>query len=74
VGPRAGLDAGARRKIPCPCQGSIPDRPAPSQTLYARNKTRRGCNESFPLHGVHIHVSQVRFVHILSTGTSLALH
>jgi hypothetical protein len=26
VGPRAGLDAGARRKILCPCRGSNPDR------------------------------------------------
>jgi hypothetical protein len=34
VGPSAGLDAGARRKILCPCQGSKPDRPARSQTLY----------------------------------------
>jgi hypothetical protein len=34
VGPRAGLDAGARRKILCPCWGSNPDHPARSQTLY----------------------------------------
>jgi hypothetical protein len=34
VGPRAGLDAGDRRKILCPCRGSNPDRPACSQTLY----------------------------------------
>jgi hypothetical protein len=34
VGPRAGLDAGDRRKILCPCRGSNPDRPARSQTLY----------------------------------------
>jgi hypothetical protein len=34
MGPRAGLDAGARRKILCPCQGSNPDRPACSRTLY----------------------------------------
>jgi hypothetical protein len=34
VGPRAGLDAEARRKILCPCRGSNPDRPARSQTLY----------------------------------------
>jgi hypothetical protein len=36
VGPRAGLglDAGARRKILCPCRGSNPDRPACSQTQY----------------------------------------
>jgi hypothetical protein len=34
VGPRAGLDAGARRKILCPCRGSKPDRPACSRTLY----------------------------------------
>jgi hypothetical protein len=34
VGPRAGLDAGARRKILCPCRGLNPDRPARSQTLY----------------------------------------
>jgi hypothetical protein len=34
VGTRAGLDAGARRKILCPCRGSNPDRPARSQTLY----------------------------------------
>jgi hypothetical protein len=33
-GPRAGLDAGARRKILCPCRGPNPDRPARSQTLY----------------------------------------
>jgi hypothetical protein len=34
VGPRAGLDAGARRKILFPCWGSNHDRPARSQTLY----------------------------------------
>jgi hypothetical protein len=28
---RAGLDAGAGRKILCPCRGSNPDRPARSQ-------------------------------------------
>jgi hypothetical protein len=33
VGPRAGLDAGARRKILCICRGSNPDRPARSQIL-----------------------------------------
>jgi hypothetical protein len=34
VSPRAGLDAGARRKILCPCRGPNPDRPARIQTLY----------------------------------------
>jgi hypothetical protein len=34
VGPRADLDAGARRKILCPCRESNPNRPARSQTLY----------------------------------------
>jgi hypothetical protein len=34
VGPRAGLNAGARRKILCPCRGSNPDRSVRSQTLY----------------------------------------
>jgi hypothetical protein len=34
VGPRAGLDARARRKILCPCRGSNPGRPFRSQTLY----------------------------------------
>jgi hypothetical protein len=34
VGPRAGLDAGAGRKILCLCQESNPGRPFGSQTLY----------------------------------------
>jgi hypothetical protein len=34
VGPRAGLDAWARRKILCPCWGLNPGRPTRSQTLY----------------------------------------
>jgi hypothetical protein len=34
VGSRAGLDAGARRKIICFCRGSNPGRPVRSQTLY----------------------------------------
>jgi hypothetical protein len=34
VGTRAGLDAGARGKILCPCRGSNPDRPGRSQSLY----------------------------------------
>jgi hypothetical protein len=33
-GPRAGLDAGARRKTLCLCQGSNPGRPVRTQTLY----------------------------------------
>jgi hypothetical protein len=33
VGPRVGLDAGARRKILCPCRGSNPDRPARSHLI-----------------------------------------
>jgi hypothetical protein len=33
VGPRAGLDAGARRKILCLCWGSNPSRPVRSQTI-----------------------------------------
>jgi hypothetical protein len=34
VGPRAGVDAGARRKILCLCRGSKSSRPVRSQTLY----------------------------------------
>jgi hypothetical protein len=34
VGPRAGLDAEARRKILCFCRGSNPGRPVRSQSLY----------------------------------------
>jgi hypothetical protein len=34
MGPRAGLDSGAIRKILCLCRGSNPDRPARIQTLY----------------------------------------
>jgi hypothetical protein len=34
VGPRAGLDAEARRKILCLCRGSNPGLPVRSQTLY----------------------------------------
>jgi hypothetical protein len=47
VGPRAGLDAGARRKI-CPCRGSNLDRPARSQTLYClsyRSDLEESCTE-----------------------------
>jgi hypothetical protein len=44
VRPRAGLDAGVRRKILCPCRGSNPDRPARSQTLYCLSY--RGCEMS----------------------------
>jgi hypothetical protein len=43
-GPRAGLDAGARRKILCPCRGSNPDRPARSKILYYLS-----CRGSFKL-------------------------
>jgi hypothetical protein len=35
VGPRAGLDAEARRKILCPCRGSNPDRPVRHYTAWA---------------------------------------
>jgi hypothetical protein len=34
VGPRAGLEAGARREILCLCRGSNTNRPARSQILY----------------------------------------
>jgi hypothetical protein len=34
VGPRAGLDAGAKRKILCLCRGSNPSHPVRSHTLY----------------------------------------
>jgi hypothetical protein len=37
VGPRAGLDTDARRKILCLCRGSNPGRPVRSQTLYCLN-------------------------------------
>jgi hypothetical protein len=38
MGPRAGLDAGARSKILCPCRRSNPDRPARSQTISGEDK------------------------------------
>jgi hypothetical protein len=47
VGPRAGLDAGVRRKILCPCRGLNPDRSARSQTLYYLSY--RGSNEVYSL-------------------------
>jgi hypothetical protein len=34
AGLRTSLDAGARRKILCPCRGLNPNHPARSQTLY----------------------------------------
>jgi hypothetical protein len=34
VGPRAGLDTEAKRKILCLCRGSNSGRPVRSQTLY----------------------------------------
>jgi hypothetical protein len=42
VGPRAGLDAEARRKILCPCRGSNPDRPARSQDIFVPELTAIG--------------------------------
>jgi hypothetical protein len=39
VGPRAGLDAEVRGKIPCLCRGSNPGRPVRSQTLYRLSYT-----------------------------------
>jgi hypothetical protein len=46
VGPRAGLDAGARRKILCPCRGSIPDHPARSHTLYCLSYRGSRCTKN----------------------------
>jgi hypothetical protein len=52
-GPRAGLDAGDRRKILCPCRGSNPDRLARSQTLYClshrRSRNIKTANKSFKI-------------------------
>jgi hypothetical protein len=47
MGPRTGLDAEARGKILCLCQGSNPDRPARSQTLYCLSY-RGSCNSTTP--------------------------
>jgi hypothetical protein len=44
VDPRAGLDAGARRKILCPCRRSNSDRPARSQILYRLSYRGSGLN------------------------------
>jgi hypothetical protein len=46
VGPRAGLDAEARRKILCPCRGSKPDRPARSETLYCLSYRGSSCSQT----------------------------
>jgi hypothetical protein len=48
MGPRAGLDAGARRKILCPRRGSNLDRPARSQTLNCLSY--RGSSVEKPFH------------------------
>jgi hypothetical protein len=48
VGPRASLDAGARRKVLCPFRGSNPNRPARSQTHYCLSY--RGSLCSFTLY------------------------
>jgi hypothetical protein len=47
VGPRASLDAGARRKILCTCRGSNPDHPARSQTLYCLSYPSSSVNNIF---------------------------
>jgi hypothetical protein len=49
MGPRAGLDAGARRKILCLCRGSNPDRPARNQTLYCLSYHGSSCHTNIHL-------------------------
>jgi hypothetical protein len=48
VGPRAGLDAEARRKVLCLCRRSNPGRPVRSQTLY-RLSYRGSCSSIYEI-------------------------
>jgi hypothetical protein len=58
VGPRAGLDAEARRKILCPCRGSNPDRPARTPTLFCLSyRASCYCRK----HNIKIHSIKHRF-------------
>jgi hypothetical protein len=65
VGPRAGLDAEARRKILCLCRGSNPGRPVRSQTLYWLSYTgslRRSVRSlllCIPTSGIYVRLLQM---------------
>jgi hypothetical protein len=64
VGPRACLDAGARRKILCPCRGSNPDRPAPFNSItYIKPASQNICESHIALmmETVHTYETSVNF-------------
>jgi hypothetical protein len=72
VGPRAGLDAGARRKIPCPCRGSNLDRPVVprfNESVRDINPPNLGSENGTVVLGRPVYINRSVSLHLLSTPT-----
>jgi hypothetical protein len=61
VGPRAGLDAASKRRIPSSRQESNPDRPACSQSLYRLSYIYFSVSVTFCIHTILPDLGQIFF-------------
>jgi hypothetical protein len=70
VGPRAGLDAVVKRKIPSPCQDSNPNHPAHSSVLYHQAISKQGF-KNLTINSKKLNIVNSSFHIYNSTGVSL---